>query len=160
MKLALYKGTQRGLYGIINRIIRWRLNSNYSHVELVFEAVDKVGKLMPDGDCDVNDRQQLWAFSSEARFGKSGGVRLKRIRFCKDKWDLYDINLNSKKCAINALSIINRPYDWFFILSHIIPFIKQKEGSFACEDAVSYALSINNYWNFNINNIKSIIKEK
>jgi hypothetical protein len=40
MKLASYKGTRPGIQGIGNILIRWRLEDQISHSELIFEPGD------------------------------------------------------------------------------------------------------------------------
>ncbi len=66
MLIASYKSTRPGLQGIANRLIRLRLRSIYSHCEVVFEPLDNVGHLMPDGSCAPGPDGALWCASSVA----------------------------------------------------------------------------------------------
>lgn len=69
MKLASYKATRPGLFGVFNRAVRWWLHGAYSHCEIVFD----------DGV----------AFSCSKL---DGGPRLKAITFSADKWDIIPIS--------------------------------------------------------------------
>ncbi len=102
MKLASYTGIRPGLQGLGNISIRIRLDTVFSHSEIVFEPGDGVDHLMPDGTCEPNEQGELWCASSvfserlpddsPYRPGKLGGVRFKRIKVDTPNWELLPIH--------------------------------------------------------------------
>ena len=72
MRAAFYRGTRPGLQGIYSRLVRWIDRGAYSHCELIFS----------DG------------MSGSASY-IDGGVRLKRIDYDTDHWDVIDLPADS-----------------------------------------------------------------
>lgn len=125
MLLASYKSTRAGWRGLANRLIRWRLDGQYSHTEVVFEPGDGVDALMPDGDCQPDAGGALWCASSVAterlpawshyRAGGIGGVRFKRITLDPTKWELIAVDTDPRFAARTFVVSQGRPYSWRLI---------------------------------------------
>ena len=147
MKLALYRGTQKGWRGMGNVLTRWRLRSPYSHCEIVFEPGDRVEALMPDGSLEIN-ALGLWCASASAadkmpagrRAGSSGGVRFKRIDVLDGTWDLIDLKRDPHQVAKWFLQNQGAMYDWQGIFGFIAWPFNQNPNRFACHEACASAL--------------------
>jgi hypothetical protein len=158
MKLASYKSTRPGFQGLGNTLIRFRLESPYSHSELIFMPGDGVDHLMPDGTCEPDENGAYWAASSvfaeklpahsPRRAGKTGGVRFKRIKFDPANWDIIDLdngqaNEMSIMAAIWFVKNQGAPYDMVLISKFVvwaIPF--QNNDKVMCSEAVATALGM------------------
>lgn len=160
MLIASYKVTRPGLQGIANRVIRLRLRSIYSHTEVVFEAGDNVGHLMPDGSCEPDANGALWCASSVAaealpahsprRAGKGGGVRFKRIALNPDHWDTRRIAGTPATAAQWFKAHEGELYDWQLILGFVSWVIPQKSQRWTCSEAAAAALGVpeDDAWRF------------
>lgn len=121
MLLAGYKGTQKGLAGISNRLIRLRLASIYSHTEIVIQAKDNLELHLPDKDAGDDTKNIHWSISASAfdimpeysiyRAGKRGGVRLKKIEFDVNKWDFVEIHGDPMEIFLRFKKIEGLPYN-------------------------------------------------
>jgi len=150
MLLASYKSTRPGLQGLANRAIRWRLQSIYSHTEVVFEPTDLVGLLMPDGTTARGEDGALWCASSVAgealpahsprRAGKTGGVRFKRIVLNPDHWDVQRVACDPLQAAQWYRQHEGELYDWQLILGFVAWVIPQKSRRWTCSEAAAAAL--------------------
>jgi hypothetical protein len=128
MKLAFYVGKGN----LIDRIIRWRTKSKYSHVELIFNCI-------PGGDrSEVYNN--LW-FSSSPR---DGGVRMKTINPKKKSWEFVKIPSTieeESECFEKALEIEKRKYDFIgAILGAGLKIRVENPRRFFCCEAAVYAL--------------------
>lgn len=156
MKLASYRSTRPGLQGLANRAIRQRLRGPHSHTELVFEAGDGVGHLMPDGTCEPDAHGALWCASSVAsevlpahsarRAGRSGGVRLKRVVLNGDRWDVVPVAGNARAAAEWFLAHEGALYDWQLILGFVAWVVPGKASRWSCSEAVAAALGYSDPW--------------
>ena len=159
MKAAFYIGTRSGWRGIGNVLVRWRLRSQISHCELVFEPGDAVEKLMPqDGLTMLPTTQPIegahWCASSSAtdeiprwsarRPGKHGGVRFKRIDVSDPaKWLLIDLGHGGARTAAAWLRAHEGAlYDWQAIVGFLAWPIPHKADRYACHEAVGAALGV------------------
>jgi len=162
VKAAFYIGTRSGWRGIGNVLVRWRLRSQISHCELVFEPGDGVDDLMPrDGQTMLPTTQpvagEYWCASSSAtdpmptwsprRAGKSGGVRFKRIDVSdRSKWLMVDLGwMSTTQRRIAAQWFADHQgamYDWQAILGFLAWFIPHKADRWACHEAVGAALGV------------------
>ena len=157
MKAAFYTGTRSGWRGIGNVLVRWRLRSQISHCELVFEPGDGVDDLMPrDGQTMLPTTQpvagEYWCASSSAtdpmptwsprRAGKSGGVRFKRINVRDaSKWRLVDVPwADARRAAQWFVDHQGALYDWQGIVGFIAWPVPDKAGRWSCHEACAAAL--------------------
>ena len=157
MKAAFYTGTRSGWRGIGNVLVRWRLRSQISHCELVFEPGDGVDDLMPrDGQTMLPTTQpvagEYWCASSSAtdpmptwsprRAGKSGGVRFKRIDVRDaSKWLLVDVPwADARRAAQWFVDHQGALYDWQGIVGFIAWPVPDKTGRWSCHEACAAAL--------------------
>ena len=157
MKAAFYIGTRSGWRGIGNVLVRWRLRSQISHCELVFEPGDGVDDLMPrDGQTMLPTTQpvagEYWCASSSAtdpmptwsprRAGKSGGVRFKRINVRDaSKWRLVDVPwADARRAAQWFVDHQGALYDWQGIVGFIAWPVPDKAGRWSCHEACAAAL--------------------
>lgn len=148
MKLASYKGTQAGWRGMANRLIRFRLNGEYSHSEVVFLPGEGIDHLMPDGTClPINgsywcasavaaERMPVW---STRRADRIGGVRFKRIVLDPAKWDLDDYPGDPVVAAGWFVDNQGAPYDWQLIFGFLAWFIPNKSSRYMCSESVAAA---------------------
>ena len=157
MKAAFYTGTRGGWRGIGNVLVRWRLRSQISHCELVFEPGDGVDDLMPrDGQTMLPTTQpvagEYWCASSSAtdpmptwsprRAGSKGGVRFKRIH-AEDpsQWLLVDVPwADARAAAIWFKDHQGALYDWQGIFGFVAWPIPGRAQRWACHEAVAAAL--------------------
>jgi len=159
VKAAFYTGTRSGWRGIGNVLVRWRLRSQISHCELVFEPGDGVDALMPhDGKTMLPTAQPIdgahWCASSSAaepippwskrRPGKTGGVRFKRINVHDpSKWLLVDLDHAGALFAAEWFREHEGAlYDWQAIVGFLAWPIPEKQGRWSCHEAVGAALDI------------------
>ena len=167
MLLATYKAIRPGPQGVANRIIRFRLRSDYSHCEVVFEPGDQVGHLMPDGSCAGDAEGGLWCASSVAaealpahsprRAGAMGGVRFKRIVLNPGHWDVRRVAINPLLAAQWFKDHEGELYDWQLILGFVSWAIPQKSQRWTCSEACAAALGIpeGDAWRFDPANLDS-----
>lgn len=159
MKAAFYIGTRSGWRGIGNVLVRWRLRSQISHCELVFEPGDGVDHLMPqDGQTMLPTAQPIdgahWCASSAAaepiprwskrRPGKTGGVRFKRINVHDpSKWLLVDLGHAGALFAAEWFREHEGAlYDWQGIVGFLAWPVPNKADRWTCHEAVGRALDI------------------
>lgn len=157
MKAAFYIGTRSGWRGIGNVLVRWRLRSQISHCELVFEPGDGVDDLMPrDGQTMLPTTQpvagEYWCASSSTtdpmptwsprRAGKSGGVRFKRIDVRdSSKWLLVDVPwADARAAALWFREHQGALYDWQGIIGFLAWVVPDKAQRWTCHEACAAAL--------------------
>ena len=157
MKAAFYIGTRSGWRGIGNVLVRWRLRSQISHCELVFEPGDGVDDLMPrDGQTMLPTTQpvagEYWCASSSAtdpmptwsprRAGHRGGVRFKRIDVRdSSKWLLVDVPwADARAAALWFREHQGALYDWQGIVGFIAWPVPDKTDRWSCHEACAAAL--------------------
>lgn len=157
MKAAFYTGTRSGWRGIGNVLVRWRLRSQISHCELVFEPGDGVDHLMPqDGQTMLPTAQPIdgahWCASSAAaepiprwskrRPGKTGGVRFKRINVHDpSKWLLVDLGHAGALFAAEWFREHEGAlYDWQGIVGFLAWVVPDKAHRWTCHEACAAAL--------------------
>lgn len=153
MKLASYKGTRPFPIGLCNVAIRFRLESQFSHSEVVFEPSDMVDSLMPDGTTAKGADGSYWCASSVAsekmpewsprRAGKSGGVRFKRIVLDPDHWEIIDYPADAKLAAEFFSRNQGVAYDWSLIAGYLDFFVNivrpQDLDHMTCSEACAAA---------------------
>ncbi len=152
MMLASYKSIRPGLQGVANVAIRLRTSSLYSHSEIIFMPGDGIDHRMPDGTCEPIDGA-YWSASSVAaevlpghsprRAGHKGGVRIKRIKFDPDHWDLVPLHHRDPKLAMEVF-IMNqgKPYDWQLVAREVVWMIPQKASRKHCAEQCAEMLGV------------------
>ena len=157
MLLAAYKSTRPGIQGIANRLIRWRLRGQYSHVEVVIEPGDVPGHLMPDGSTRPNENGALWSVSSVAaerlpewsrrRAGRIGGVRFKRIAFDPARWDTVRVrDADPIDAVILAKRLEGMCYDWRGVSSFALWLIPEDPDKVSCAELCARLLGHIDPW--------------
>jgi hypothetical protein len=117
MKLAFYKAKGN----LIDRLIRWRTKSIYSHVEIIFEAAG----------------WDLW-FSSSPR---EGGARFKRVKADATHWDYLDLGSGETLAFERARTLKNKRYDYLgAILGVGLKTKIENPRRYFCCEAVAFAL--------------------
>ena len=126
MKIALYKGTRPGWYGLFNRAVRWWIKSPYSHIELVFS----------DG-------------ISGSSSGVDGGVRLKYINYDASRWDFIDVKNGDEVYARKYIEDrIGWKYDYIGLFGFLFrPIVGERRKQF-CSEIVAGALKYRETWRF------------
>ena len=126
MKLAMYKATEPGIYGIFDRLVRWWTRGPYSHCELVF-------------DHSGPDTPALCASASLP----DGGVRFKRITLDPSHWDIIEIGNAGRADALDwFVRHEGCAYDIQGLFGLIVWRIGHRRGKFFCSEAVAEALDI------------------
>lgn len=158
MKLIGYKGTSKGLAGLVDILIRFRLKGKHSHTEILFEPGDGVGHLVPDGIlepidgkywCGSSSGMDRIPFYSSKRPNKLGGVRFKRIAIDQNKWDVIDVSdRDAVKAAVVFVNREGSHYDYRLILSYLSFFVKEKEDQLVCSEICALALGLKESWRY------------
>lgn len=158
MKLLGFKANSPGLAGIVDRLIRFRLDGRYSHTEIMFEPGDNVEHLVPDGVlepingeywCASSSGLDRMPFYSKRRCGQLGGVRFKRIKPNPRKWTILDIK---DKDAVKAAEVFVKYegacYDYKLILGYINFFMRDTKGKLICSEICAQALGYKETWRY------------
>lgn len=120
--LAFYKAPGT----IIDKAIRLRTGSPYSHVEF-----------LPFGfGGTLNDDAVAWSSSS-----RDGGVRCKLIRFRRDRWDIVQLQDVPEEALHRFAREDGKPYDYLGVLigrSLGVPVHSQQR--WFCSELVAFAL--------------------
>ncbi|MDJ0824258.1 MAG: hypothetical protein QNJ16_02025 [Rhodobacter sp.] len=120
--LAFYKGPGRP----DDRLIRFATRSIYSHVELLWLALDQV------------TAEGALAISSS---GRDGGVRTKRITFAPDRWDVLAAPWAPDDAWDTAEAELDRRYDYIgILLSQIVRLQRHARTRWFCSELCAAAL--------------------
>lgn len=174
MKLISYVSTRKGpLMAAGSVSVRIGTNSPFSHTELLFEPGDGVEEFIPDRILQPIEGA-YWCASassadpipdwSEKRKGRTGGVRLKRIKIKQDHWiqqdlpkELFDPILAMRWFKEHE----GLAYDWRHIFS-FVGFIFNRTlnhgyDKYTCTEAVASALGFSEPERFHPGNFPAII---
>lgn len=170
MKLIGYKGTGKGIYGLTDVLIRYRLKGIYSHTEIMFEKGDGVEHLMPDGRLDLGDNNFRWCASSSGmdtipnwspiRPGKKGGVRFKQININKDHWDFVELDKDPVEVATLFKAMQGIPYDYVLVFSYLAWVLRQDRFAVNCSEICAMALSYEEPWRYDPCILMEIVKKE
>lgn len=124
--LAFYRGKGR----FSDRLIRWAGQSEFSHVELTFDAPP-----VPDQPAHM---------TSLSASGRDGGVRRKLIAFDPERWVFVPVPW---ACTGRALSFVNarmgQPYDWAGLLfAQVFHLRRAARDRWFCSELVAAALGL------------------
>ena len=171
MKLASYKGTRPGIQGIGNILIRWRLEDQISHSELIFEPSDGVDDLMPDKTTKIDNENRLWCASSviaeklpdfsPVRAGGFGGVRFKRINLYNGNWIFIKVPV-SREIKYQAANWFKNNQDAYYDYPLIAEYVswalsKEKASAYICSEAIAASLGLKEPFRFNPPNLHNTI---
>ena len=124
MQAAFYKATRPGLQGLYSRAVRCIDRGPYSHCELVFS----------DGMCG----SASWV---------DGGVRLKRIDFDPDHWDILQLPQDLEAYARDWFERNDgAPYDLAGNIRFILPALPDSANGWFCSEAFGAALRWREPW--------------
>lgn len=133
LHLAFYRGREHGR--LLDKLIARHDNGPYSHVELVFSSLPRVGRAI--------------CFSSSFR---DGGVRFKRIKLGGGqgvaKWDLLAVPAAPRDVArLRAWCLlkVGGRYDLPGVLAFKLPFVRQKLGWWFCSEICAAGLQALGY---------------
>lgn len=133
LHLAFYCGRDHGR--LLDRLIAHHDDGPYSHVELVFSSLPRVGSVI--------------CFSSSFR---DGGVRFKRITLGGakgvERWDLLAVPIAPREVAdLRAwcLPKLGGRYDLPGVIAFKLPFVRQKLGWWFCSEICAAALQTFGY---------------
>lgn len=138
MRAAFYKATRPGAQGIYSRLVRLIDRGPYSHCELVFA----------DG------------MSGSASF-IDGGVRLKRIDYGLDHWDMVDLpgNAQAEDYARSWFEFNQgAPYDLMGNVRFVLPWLSDSERGWFCSEAMAAALKLKEPWRFGPNGLAAVLR--
>lgn len=125
-RAAFYRGTQPGISGAYNYVVRSWCLSPYSHVELIFS----------DG------------MAGSASFA-DGGVRLKRIEFSPERWDFIELPAHLEPAARAWFELHkDAKYDLLGNLQFILAPFGQAERRWFCSEACAAALGFPDPWRY------------
>lgn len=156
MLIASYKSVRPGLVGVGNKLIQYRLESEISHSELVFEPSDGVDSLMPDLTTNPDPLGGLWCGSSvfaerlpefsPVRPNEIGGVRFKRINVHNGNWTTLKINIPRQDKIDAALWFKKHQgsyYDYSLIANYVLWLLPSNvDGRYMCSESVASALKM------------------
>ena len=135
MRAAFYKGTRPGLAGVYNHAVRAWTSSPYSHVEIAFS----------DG------------WSGSASFA-DGGVRLKRIVFDAEDWDLVELPAALEPAARAWFERhAGARYDLLGNLQFILTLFGNDQRRWFCSEACAAALGIAEPWRYDPGTLASAL---
>lgn len=133
--VAMYKATPSGIRGIYNRLVRLWERGPYSHCELVFSN----------------------GTSGSASF-MDGGVRIKKIEFDLDKWDIIPLPNHLEAGALAYFDDhIGESYDLMGNLHLVIGFFPEGRRKKFCSEAIAGALGVPDPWRFGPNSLYSLL---
>ncbi|KAF0676722.1 hypothetical protein [Profundibacterium mesophilum] len=115
---------------LADRAVRLATRSPYSHVELVDDHVLGAGR-----------RREAWAISASRR---DGGVRMKKIMFEPDHWDVLPVLGWAHQNAVpRAMRQIGAGYDYFGIAANfLLPLRRSAPRRWFCSELVADALGL------------------
>lgn len=170
MKLIGYKSTSKGIAGLADKLIRFRLRGIYSHTEIMFEPGDKVEHLMPNGRLELFGSHQYWCASSSGidkiprwskqRAGKLGGVRFKMIDVLPEKWDIIQVDTDPVRAASYFKMMEGSPYDYSLIFSYVSWLVSEDPTAINCSEACASALEFDQAWRYDPCLLMDIAKRK
>lgn len=158
MKLLGYKGNSPGLAGLVDRLIRFRLDGKFSHTEVMFEPGDGVEHLMPDGLlepinghywCASSSGMDRIPFYSTYRANEFGGVRFKRIKPNLRKWDIIPCKKSDPvQAALVFVKLEGYKYDYKLILGYINFFMRNTKDRLICSEVCAQSLGYKDPWRY------------
>ena len=125
MKLASSKGTRPGIAGLFSISVKWWLSGPYSHTELFFS--------------DGLSGSSSWL---------DGGVRIKRIEFDPDHWDVIEVRGDEERARQWFQSHQGQKFDLLGLLGFIWRRGTQERGRWFCSESVGAALGLDQPWRF------------
>lgn len=129
MKAAFYKATRPGLQGIYSRAVQVVDRGRYSHCELIFS----------DG------------MSASASYIDKG-VRLKRIDYNPEHWDIVDLpGFDEAAARLWFAERDGEGYDLWGNLRFIFGWVREDDGRWFCSEALMAALGFAEPWRFGPN---------
>lgn len=139
--VALYKGTQPGLWGIYNRLGRYLDGGKYSHAELC------IGGL---------------SYSSSL---EDGGVRVKTIGYSSvGSWDFVAIPDPKNVLAAGALKWfnehMNQPYDILGNIHFALGFVKSSSDKWFCSESVAASLGFHEAYRYGPSGLAVALQDK
>lgn len=135
MKIAFYRGPAPTLLRrIVHRLICWRTDGPYSHVELVTG-----GK---------------WGYSASFL---DGGVRVKAINFRSDHWDMVTVPGDEAKAVAWFDAHLGQPYDWFGLFGWVLPWRVSYRKWWFCSEVVAEAMGLPQSWRISPNDLYRIV---
>ena len=136
MKAAFYKGTRPGWQGLYSRAARFIDRGPYSHCELIFS----------DG------------LSASASYIDKG-VRMKRIDYDPDHWDILDLPGFDEAAARTWFgSRVGHGYDLLGNLRFVFGWVREDDGKWFCSEALMAALGFAEPWRFGPNGAAAALR--
>lgn len=131
--LASYRGTHRGLPGIVNRGIRLLDRAQYSHSEICL------------GNADLDEPLKCYSSS-----GVDHGVRQKIMRLDSQKWDLLHLPFASQQQVLDHFGLTQgAPYDFWGVARFALPFLlREHPRAWFCSEWCLAALGMTDAWRF------------
>lgn len=115
VEVIFYKGKEQ-FYG---NLIRWWTKSKYSHCEL------KIGGVCYGADAWTNSvRMKLWS------------------EFNPNNWDIVTWDMDPVKARSVAAAELGKGYDWFGIVSFLIPLVHHAKSKWYCSEFCAHVLDI------------------
>lgn len=137
MKVAFYKGTQKGFQGLVNRLVRWWTHGSYSHCELVFEY----------GQCASSSLMD-------------NGVRIANLNVCTPNWDCIEVEGDIPAAWDWFEQHKGQPYDLLGDFGFIWRPLAGSRRKWFCSEAVAAALGFPQPWRFDPNTLYAILTRK
>ena len=123
MKIAFYKGTRPGVAALFSILVRWWLRGKYSHCELIFS--------------DGISGSSSWL---------DGGVRLKRIDYDPEHWDIIEIQGDEKYAREWFRSHLGDKFDLLGLLGFVVRRGTEDKSKWFCSESVAAAIGFEQSW--------------
>jgi hypothetical protein len=138
MRIALWKGTDPGFAGILDRASRWWTSGPYSHCEVIFS----------DG----------WTGTASA--ADKGVALVQRPEGYYDPKDWDFIDLEGDELAVRAWYKLHRglPYDLLGDFGFVWRPIRGDGGAYFCSEAFGAAFRWPDSWQFSPNQVASVLR--
>ena len=125
MKLAFYKGTQKGLAGLYNRLARLWLRGKYTHYEVIFS--DKM--------CASS------AFTNNK-------IHFKKIHLDPYKWDIIFVDVDERRVRDWFDARAGLKYDLFGAMGLVLRVFGGSRNRYFCSEALMASLGYRDSWRY------------
>lgn len=139
MRIAFYKGTQSGLYGFLDKLVRWWTGGPYSHCEIILHG---------------DDAAAICASASKT----DGGVRIKTIALDPSRWAVVEIGGDSARAAEWFAAHLGEGYDLLGLFGFVWRRRDGERNKWFCSEACAAALGLAEPWRYCPNALASLLR--
>ena len=142
--LASYRGQEKGVNGLLSRLIKFFTKGDYSHTEIC------VGQPF--------DGAVLCVSSVKAE----GGVRGKVMQLTRDEWDVIPLATVYPQQVVNFLNEHKgEPYDTIGAVRSVLPFVgRQHPTDWFCSEIAATIIGIKDPWRWHPSALEALMTER